>query len=282
MKVKYFALSFTVIFAALFFIRPVDSIASGDGIMKSAGCKTEYFLLQDISAAYKKKTGNKIQLGKTGNKKAIKLLMDNQLDFTFTCKTIDKLAAKLKLDKSVIANWKSIPIAKDPIVIVSNSKNGVTNLTKEQLTAIFQGKIKNWKEVGGNDVTIRASYMDTSLESGIVLLFKEFTVGAKGQLDQKAHLSEGPSMSGNYAARTLGGITFMGLNSYREIYGDILQIDGVVPSRENILNGSYPLSATYYLTVDGNERADVSQLIEYILSEEGREVINVNFIPYSE
>ena len=74
----------------------------------------------------------------------------------------------------------------------------------------------------------------------------------------------------------------MGLNSYREIYGGILQIDGVAPSRENILNGSYPLSATYYLTVDGNERADVSQLIEYILSEEGREEIDVNFIPYSE
>jgi len=250
--------------------------------MKSAGCKTEYYLLQDLSAAYKEKTGNKIQLGKTGNKKAINLLMDNKIDFTFTCKTIDQLAKKLKLDKEVISTWKSIPIAKDPIVIVSNGKNGVKGITTQQLTDIFQGNINNWKEVGGNDLPVLPSYMNQEFESGVVLLFKEFTVGAKGQLVKKAHISEGPSTSGNYVSRTPGGVTFMGVSAYNEKHGDILEIDGAAPSRENILTGKYPLSATYYLTVDGNERADVSQFIEYTLSDDGQKAIDVNFIPYSE
>ena len=79
-----------------------------------------------------------------------------------------------------------------------------------------------------------------------------------------------------------GGVTFMGVSAYKEKHGDILEIDGAVPSRENILTGKYPLSATYYLTVDGNERADVSQFIEYTLSDDGQKAIDVNFIPYSE
>ena len=282
MKVEYLALAFTVVFATLFFIRPVDSIAAGDGVIKSAGCKTEYFLMQDLSAAYKKKTGIKIQLGKTGNKKAINLLMDNKIDFTFTCKTIDQLAKKLKLDKEVISTWKSIPIAKDPIVIVSNSKNGVKGLTTQQLSDIFQGNINNWKEVGGNDLPVLLSYMNPELESAVVLLFKEFTMSAEGQLDKNAHISNGPSMSGNYVSKTPGGVTFIGFNSYKKRYGDILEVDGTAPSRDNILTGKYSLSTTYYLTVDGNERADLSRFIEYILSDDGQKAIEVNFIPYSE
>jgi len=49
--------------------------------LKSAGCKTEYFLLQDLTKVYTDKTGIKFQLGNTGNKKAVNLLMDNKIDF---------------------------------------------------------------------------------------------------------------------------------------------------------------------------------------------------------
>ena len=45
-------------------------------VIKAAGCKTEFFLLKDLAEAYKEKTGNKLQLGNTGNKKAVNLLLD--------------------------------------------------------------------------------------------------------------------------------------------------------------------------------------------------------------
>ena len=208
--------------------------------------------------------------------------MDDKIDFAFTCKPISQLSQKLKLDPEVIASWKSIPIAMDPIVIVSNHKNGVQNLSTEQLTAIFQGKIHNWTEVGGNDLPVRTAYMNPELESGVNLLFKEFTVGTDGRLDPNAILGEGPSMAGNYVALTPGAVTFMAFNSYRDKYGDIVAVDGIHPSRENITSGQYGLTATYYLTLAGDAKKDVADFLDFTRSEDGTKTIEMNFIPYSE
>lgn len=74
----------------------------------------------------------------------------------------------------------------------------------------------------------------------------------------------------------------MPLNSYEEKFGDILKINGVSPNKENILNGKYSLSATYYLTYDQAESEGVQDFVDYCLSAEGKEIIAKNFIPYSE
>jgi len=251
-------------------------------IIKAAGCKTEIFLLKDLTAAYKEKTGNKIQLGNTGNKKAVNLLLDQKIDFTFTCKPISKLTKGLKLDPASVSSWTSVAIAKDPIVIVSHVKNGVQNITSEQLANLFQGKMVNWKELGGNDLPIKTAHMSSSLESGVVLLFKEFTVGKDGKLAEKAMIANGPSMLGNFVSVTPGAVTFMGFNSYREKYGDIVEIDGVAPTRENILNGSYGLAATYYLTLDGRSNKSVTDFVEFVKSEDGKKSIDQNFISVSQ
>jgi phosphate transport system substrate-binding protein len=256
--------------------------AAGPIVLQSAGCKTEYFLLQDLAAAYSAKTGTKLQLGNTGNKKAVDLLRNKKIDFAFTCKTIEQLGRGLKLDQNAISGWISIPIAKDPIVVVANPKNGISRLSTQQLADIFQGKMKNWTEVGGSDLPVKTAYINPILESGVTLLFKEFTVGEAGNLDSQGWVGDNPSMLGNYVSMTPGGVTFMGFNSYQPKFGNILDIEGVIPTRENILNGTYKLAATYYLTLTGGENKDVADFLAFVRSEQGKEVIAKNFIPFSE
>jgi phosphate transport system substrate-binding protein len=253
-----------------------------DVVLKAAGCKTEIFLLKDLAKAYKAKTGHKIQLGNTGNKKAVNLLLDQKIDFIFTCKPITKLTKGLKLDPDAVSSWSSVAIAKDPIVVVSNVTNGVQNVTSEQLTKLFQGDIANWNELGGVDRPIRTAYLSSKLESGIVLLFKESTVGSKGKLDERAMIANGPSMLGNYVSVTKGGVTFMGFNSYQKKYGSILDIDGVSPTRENILSGKYGLAATYYLTLAGTNNKSVADFVQFVWSEDGKRAIDENFISVSQ
>lgn len=281
MRFKCVTVANSFVFLILSICIPAVSFADNHGFLKAAGCKTEYFLLYYLADEYKKNTGTKIMLGRTGNKKAIRLLMDKRIDFAFTCETIDQLADKLKLDKNIILNWKSIPIALDPIVIVSNEENGVQSVTTTQLSDIFQGKVKNWKDIGGNNMPIHTAYMNPELESGVVELFREF-MGNDARLDENARIVDGPSIAGNFVYITPGGVTFMGYNSYREKYGDILKINGISPTRENILKGMYSLSATYYLTFDSREREEVSHFIAFILSETGQKITEGKFIPFSE
>lgn len=249
--------------------------------LSSAGCKTEIYLLKDIADAYTAQTGKSIRLGNTGNKKAVNLLLEEKVDFTFTCKPIEKLSKGMKLGEGQVSSWKSIALAKDPIIIVANSKNGVTNITTEELTKIFQGEITNWKDLGGNNIEVLPAHLSSDLESGLVLLFKEFTVGAKGKLMDNAMEAKSPNMLGNYTSVTPGAISFMNYNTYEEKYGDILKVNGIFPNDENIRNETYPLTATYFLTIDGRNNDAVAEFIHFTKSKAGQSAISENYIPIS-
>jgi phosphate transport system substrate-binding protein len=66
---------------------------------------------------------------------------------------------------------KEVLIAYDALAAIVNPGNKVTNLTREQLEGIFTGKIKNWNEVGGDDLRIVPYARETS--SGPYEFFKE-------------------------------------------------------------------------------------------------------------
>ncbi len=249
-------------------------------IIKSAGCKTEFFLIEELAEAYKEKTGIIIQAGKTGNKKAVNFMLEEKTEFAFTCQPINKLSKKLKLNTDKIKNWESIPIAKDPIVLISHPQNGVKNLSISQITDIFSGKVKNWKEVGGNDLIIKVAYLDLKLESGVVTVFKESTGGKNMKLRTDATSLKGPSQLGNYVHSTAGAVTFVGFNSYQKEYGIILSVNGVKPNPKTITSGEYLIKANYYLTVDLSNKK-VADFVNFCISKEGEKIISKNFFLFS-
>jgi phosphate transport system substrate-binding protein len=261
---------------------PGSLLAEGKTKMSAAGCKTEHFMLKDLSSAYKVKTGNTIRLGRTGNKKAVTMLMKGEIDFAYTCKPITQLSKKFKLDNTAISDWSSVPIGKDPIIVVSNYINGVEDISVADLKKLFSGNVNNWKELGGNDVPVKVGYLSEDIESGIVQLFKEFTVGSKGTLDPNATIVDDPVKIGRFVYSTPGGVSFMSLNSCKDKKSTILKVDGYEPTRENILNNNYRLSATYYITAPVKKDAMVADFINFTQSAEGQAVVSESFTPYTD
>ena len=272
---SHFSLLIIVVFVLVSI--PVDLLAE----MSAAGCKTEHFMLKDLSSAYKEKTGNVIRLGRTGNKKAVSMLLKDEVDFAFTCKPISKLSKKFKLDATAILDWTSIPIGKDPIIVVSNYVNGVENISIADLKKLFSGKIKNWQELGGNNLPVKVGYLSEEIESGVVMLFKEFTVGSKGALAPNATIVDDPVKIGRFVYSTPGGVSFMSLDSCKDKKSTILKVDGYEPTRENILNNKYKLSATYYITAPVKKDALVADFVHFSQSEEGQAIVSKSFIPYT-
>lgn len=274
-----FSLFFIVVFILVSI--PGSLMAESTTQMSAAGCKTEHFMLKDLSSAYKVKTGNKITLGRTGNKKAVTMLMKDEIDFAYTCKPITQLSKKFKLDNAATSDWSSVPIGKDPIIVISNYVNGVKDISIADLKKLFSGNIKNWKELGGNDVPVKVGYLSEDIESGIVLLFKEFTVGSKGTLDPSATIVDDPVKIGRFVYSTPGGVSFMSLNSCKDKKSTILKVEGYEPTKENILNNKYKLSATYYITAPIKKDAMVADFIDFTQSAEGQAVVSKSFIPYT-
>ena len=54
----------------------------------------------------------------------------------------------------------------------------------------------------------------------------------------------------------------------------MIKVNGVKPDKENIANGKYKITTPLYaVTYEGNNNPNVKKLIDWVLSEEGQEII---------
>lgn len=99
----------------------------------------------------------------------ISALMDNTTDIAMASRPI-KFSEKMKL-KAAKQEVEEVIIAYDALAVIVNPSNPVSQLTRQQLEAIFRGKITNWKQLGGPDMKIIVYSRETS--SGTYEFFKE-------------------------------------------------------------------------------------------------------------
>ena len=142
----------------------------------------------------------------------------------------------------------------DALAVVVNPSNPVGRLTREQLEAIFRGKITNWKDVGGEDRKIVVYSRETS--SGTYEFFKESVLENKNYMS--SILATGAIIQS--VRQTKGAIGYIGL-AYLNPYVKPLAVsyDGgahyAVPSVETAADGSYPIVRPLYYYYDSRKEA---------------------------
>ena len=162
-------------------------------------------------------------------------------------------------------------VAIDGIAVITHKDNTVDNLTSEQLTDIYTGKITNWKDLGGAD-------------EAIVVLGREAGSGTRGAFeellkvdDQCKYAQELDSTGGVLAkvASTPGSVGYVSLDVVDDTV-KALSMDDVAPTEENIVAGSYKLSRPFVMATMGtiDEQNDlVKTWFGYVQSDEGKAVI---------
>ena len=162
-------------------------------------------------------------------------------------------------------------VAIDGIAVITHKDSVVSDLTAQQLTDIYTGKITNWKDMGGAD-------------EAIVVLGREAGSGTRGAFeellkieDQCAYAQELDSTGGVLAkvAATPGSIGYVSLDVVDDTV-KALSLDGVAPTEENIVAGSYKLSRPFVMATLGTieEQNDlVKTWFHYVQSDEGQAVI---------
>lgn len=172
-----------------------------------------------------------------------------------------------EIEKGLVENIVAI----DGIAVITNPSNPTNNITEEQLIGIYEGTIKNWKEVGGND-------------EQIVVIGREAGSGTRGafeellKMENKCFYAQEIDSTGAVVAKvasTDGAIGYVSL----DVIGDTvkaLNLDGIEPTAENIKNGKYFLCRPFVMVTKGeiSKQSDaVKALFEYIDSEEGQKII---------
>ncbi len=164
---------------------------------------------------------------------------------------------------------KTHPFALDGVAVVINPGNPVSGLSAQQVQDIFSGKITNWKEVGGKDAPIHLFTRDEA--SGTREIFWEKLL-KKGPIAANANVVASNGAMKAAIAQDQDAIGYAGIGHLdHSVKGVVL--DGVVPSQENAMNGSYPVVRKLYMNTRGEPSKLVKAFIDYIMSPDGAAII---------
>lgn len=199
----------------------------------------------------------------TGSSAGIEAVLSGRAD-------IGNASRKLRTEELAEGAVENV-VAIDGIAIITNPLNSVTELTTEQLTDIYTGRIRNWCEAGGADEAIVVVGREAG--SGTRSVFEE-VMGVKDICSYANELDSSGAVMARVAAAS-GAIGYVSLDIPDDTVR-ILALDGTAPTREQIINGSYRLSRPFMMVTDGAilEQSEVVQaFFTYIYSEEGKRLI---------
>jgi phosphate transport system substrate-binding protein len=173
-----------------------------------------------------------------------------------------------------------IPCAKDGITIFLNDANKVQELTVKQLSEIYKGNIRNWKELGGNDAEIRLYGRENS--SGTYTYFHDEVVRS----DYAASVQSLPGTAAvvNAVKKDINGIGYGGAAyavgvKHAKVKKDA-NSQAVLPTPENIKKGEYPITRFLYMYIRNRPTGETKKYIDWILSQEGQLVVTeVGYFP---
>jgi phosphate transport system substrate-binding protein len=244
------------------------------------GSDTMVILAQKWAEVYMKNNpGAAIQVTGGGSGVGISALINGATDIANASRKM-KSTEKEKLKARYNTLGVEVACAKDGITIYLNPANKVKELTIKQLSDIFKGTIKNWKEVGGVDADIKLYGRENS--SGTYVFFQENVV--KGDYAPNCQTLPGTAAVVNAVTKDPNAIGYGGA-----AYAEGIEICKVkkddaspayVPSAETIKNNQYPITRYLFMYLRNKPTGEMKKYIDWILSPDGQKlVVDMGYFP---
>jgi len=235
--------------------------------------------MQDLAAAYEKKTGVKIILQGGGATKGLREVSARHTDLGGSCRlplvyknkdgsyTVEQSEQQIKL----------IPVGWDALVAIINKENPlIGSITKEQLRGVLTGKITHWSELGARSDKPINLYVRSGKISGVGRTLRQqlFNDPEQKFSDVAIRLSSSSKIEKAVAADPYA-LAISGISSSRHQPVKMLKLNGIEPDMETLKSGHYDLYRMLFLVVSKSymERPEVQNFVKFALSVEGQKVI---------
>ncbi|NBR85480.1 MAG: phosphate ABC transporter substrate-binding protein [Proteobacteria bacterium] len=170
----------------------------------------------------------------------------------------------------------------DGLSVFVSADNAVKELTVAQIADIFNGKTKNWKEVGGADAPITVYSRENS--SGTYEFFKENVLQGK-DFASSAQTMPGTAAVLQAVAKDKNGIGYGGAAYGAGAKHLAVKKDdaspAIEPTEDNVIKGLYPIWRYLYVYVNpALDKGEVAKYLTWIRSDEGQKIVkDVGYFP---
>ena len=180
----------------------------------------------------------------TGSGAGIQAVAEGRCDIGLASRNL-KDEEKANLDETVVAI--------DGIAVIVNKENPVTDLTIEQIAAVYKGEITNWKELGGADAPI-------------VLIGREAASGTRDGFESitgtedLCKYSQELTSTGDVVQTVSSNPNAIGYASLASVGDTVkaIKVEGVTPTTETIQNGEYKIQRNFVFVTRANEKLSES------------------------
>ncbi len=224
-----------------------------------------------------------------GSQVGIDLLKEGKLDIALSSRD---LTEEEFITLSQGTNLEKLTIAYDGVAVVVHPKNPVLKITTSQISDVFSGKIRNWKELGGDDKNITLIIRNDN--SGTLRFFRDYALRGRllgGSIEKEwetrdfaPHVTVNDNLEmAKEISRNEYAIGFMGMGSALvESEGKVKtlmfsktgQDPFVEPTPKNVWDRKYKLSRAMYVIYRADSRNPfVNDFISFVTSEKGQELI---------
>jgi phosphate transport system substrate-binding protein len=244
------------------------------------GSDTMVILGQRLAEEYMKaKPGTLVQVNGGGSGTGIAALINGTVDLAMASRPM-KDDEKSKAKQARGADMVEHPVALDGLGVFVHATNPVQHLTIAQVKDIFQGKAKNWSEVGGPNAPIVLYGRESS--SGTYDYFREHVL-AKGDFAPAVQTLQGTAAIINAVGHDRNGIGYGGIAYAKEVRPLAIAAEGkqpVAPNEQTVEDGSYPLSRKLFFYYPANAPERVTAFAQWAVTPEAQALVTkVGYFP---
>lgn len=251
-----------------------SSIANDTTTLTISGSSTVHPIIRGVAKRFTAKTGIHLDSIGGGSRVGVNSASNGDADIGMASRPLTNEEKKSLNDGEQL---QVVAVGYDGNAIIVNDDNPLQHIDTKTVHEIFTGKINNWKMIGGEDrpiVTIvkekgRSTRKQFETYFGLAgeNLKIDFTIGS----DTEALVFVG-------ADSAAIGFVSIGASDVALSLGTPIKkllLDGVVPSQQNVANGTYKFgNRPLNLITKGKPSPEEQKLINFVIGTEGQKVVS--------
>lgn len=255
-----------------------------------AGSETMNAMMRYLASEYQNTNSDiLVNVEGGGSEQGIDLLRKGAIDIAVSSRDLTQSEND---DLRKTGNLDKVRIAYDGVAIVVNRNHFLGKIHLTQISDIFSGTIKNWKELGGPDQPIQI--VARNEKSGTLDYFENhilrqkdlgvalFEKNRKRNISSDAKIVKDNAEMATYIESNPNAIGFMGMGSATVDHKDKIKAleyartpkdEYVTPSARNVFDRKYKLARELFAIYKTDQGDKIDAFITYLTGERGQELI---------